>query len=668
MKKYIIGISCIGSGVGQSVINSIKLSSLPIKTVGFGNNPFAYGAYDCDVYDYIPDIYDPGYLDFLIKKYHKHKIDLLIPGLDDEVMIYAENEEKLKKAGVNAIFSKKELVYICRHKNLMIKKLNNFFVNSYEKKDILKNIKQKQIKLPIIAKPLSGSASRGIKIINKLDDLMEINDNNYIFQELAIPLKNDPNYSFFINQIKKGINPQVAEISIQIVCDKKGNLIGRTSTYNKLNNGVPIEVLPLDHPLIDEVINLFVPELVKLGLRGPINIQGRITENGFKIFEINPRFTGITGLRALMGFNEVESCIRSWLKLGDIDQKLVLNQKRFGTRQVADKCIAIIRNKKIEKLSIKLGSKKNNKPFCIFITGANGALGKALIPKLLENNKINIFAYIRNYKKNNYLNELKKDNLYYFNEQDFKLGKINFGEIDMILHLGFARNHHGEEAIANSLEFTIKLFTLACLNQVPSIINISSQSVYGLKNQPPWTEQTRVAPESVYAQAKYASELYLSNLGKINKQLKHTSIRLASIVANLNDDSNTELIFKLCKKSFFGKTINIIDGKQKIERLNVNDAVEGLIKLIYLDSKKWKKIYNFGSGKTFSLLSIAKKIIKLNSKYGSNAKSKLVLVNQSLNINFGMNSSLLFRDLNWTPKHSLEKSIISILKSFKYEK
>lgn len=51
-KTFHIGISCIGSGVGQSVINSFRLSRLPIKTTGFGTNPFAYGAYDCDAYDY----------------------------------------------------------------------------------------------------------------------------------------------------------------------------------------------------------------------------------------------------------------------------------------------------------------------------------------------------------------------------------------------------------------------------------------------------------------------------------------------------------------------------------------------------------------------------------------------------------------------------------------
>ncbi len=59
-KTFQIGISCIGSGVGQSVINSLRLSRLPIKTIGFGTNPFAYGAYDCDAYDYTPGFYNGG--------------------------------------------------------------------------------------------------------------------------------------------------------------------------------------------------------------------------------------------------------------------------------------------------------------------------------------------------------------------------------------------------------------------------------------------------------------------------------------------------------------------------------------------------------------------------------------------------------------------------------
>ena len=56
---------------------------------------------------------------------------------------------------------------------------------------------------------------------------------------------------------------------------------------------------------------------------------------------MNARFTGITGLRAYMGFNEVEYCIKEWLGLPMQNDPLVLNYNHFGIRQTADKSISL---------------------------------------------------------------------------------------------------------------------------------------------------------------------------------------------------------------------------------------------------------------------------------------------------------------------------------------
>jgi carbamoyl-phosphate synthase large subunit len=48
-----------------------------------------------------------------------------------------------------------------------------------------------------------------------------------------------------------------------------------------------------------------------VGSVGPLNIQGRVDKAGrFLPFEINPRFSATTYLRALAGFNEVDHFIR----------------------------------------------------------------------------------------------------------------------------------------------------------------------------------------------------------------------------------------------------------------------------------------------------------------------------------------------------------------------
>ena len=49
--------------------------------------------------------------------------------------------------------------------------------------------------------------------------------------------------------------------------------------------------------------------ILKTNLTGSNNIQFRINNEGPKIIEINPRFSGTTGIRANFGFNDVEMWI-----------------------------------------------------------------------------------------------------------------------------------------------------------------------------------------------------------------------------------------------------------------------------------------------------------------------------------------------------------------------
>jgi carbamoyl-phosphate synthase large subunit len=50
-----------------------------------------------------------------------------------------------------------------------------------------------------------------------------------------------------------------------------------------------------------------------LGPLGPCNVQLRVHEGRPVPFEINPRFSGTTALRARMGFNEVEAALRHFV-------------------------------------------------------------------------------------------------------------------------------------------------------------------------------------------------------------------------------------------------------------------------------------------------------------------------------------------------------------------
>jgi|TARA_B110000046_G_scaffold17847_2_gene17081 nucleoside-diphosphate-sugar epimerase len=667
-KEIKIAITCIGTGVGQSIINSIKLSSLPIKTIGFGNNPFAYGAYDCDELDYTPSIYSDNYIDDLIRKCKDHKVDLLIPSLDDEILFFANNKIKFELHGINVLYvDNKEFVSLCRDKEFMSNELNkvsNFFVKSYNRNSINSAIEKGKVHYPLIAKPKNGFSSNGIVIINRKEDLLKISD-NHIIQELAIPRKVDPNYDFFINQISIGNNTQVSEISIQLVFSPSGHLMGKMYSYNKLKNGIPIEIIPFQNEYVTEAIDKLIPEFLVRGVKGSINIQGRLTDKGLKLFEINPRFTGITGLRALMGFNEVEACIKEWLGIDKGRNQLNLNYNRFGLRQTADKSIPFERNSEVLSFYEKVNDKNLKNKKTLFITGSTGYLGQNLINKLIETDDFNIIAFSLRKSK---AKELFKDKVKaIYDKEDLIRGNFNFGSVDILLHLGFTRSYGSNQDIAESIEFTNKLFIKAAQNQIPAVINISSQSVYGLSTPPLWTEKTAVAPETVYAQAKYATELILESANAISKTLHYSSIRLGALAGGANGIVGDDFLSKFCQNSLKGKKIKIIGGMQQMQRFDIMDAIDAIITMIRTESKKWKPVYNLSSTQVYTLKDIAEKVIKISSQYNCGKQSSIVLEEKNVDMSFGMDSGLFYSDMNWQSKYTIEDTIKSLILYFKSE-
>lgn len=667
-KKYNIGVSCIGSGVGQSVINSLNLSRLPIKTIGLGTNPFAYGLYDCDDYDYTLNIYNQEYIDNLIEKCLTHKIDLLIPGLDDEALLYAQNSEKFAAAGIKAIFAGEELISICRDKERMSLELNKIadvFVKSYNKNTLNEDVKSGLVKFPFIAKPRGGFASRGVEIIRSKDDLFKITD-DHIIQELAVPTNTDPNYAFYINQISKNINPQVSEVSIQLVYDQCGQLMGRMFSYNKLNNGVPIEIVPYENDYIWSVVDKLTPTLLNKGLRGPLNIQGRLTENGLKLFEMNPRFTGITGLRALMGFNEVEACVKEWLGIDKGENKLKFNYNRFGIRQTADKSVPIERNNEVLTLFKQINGEEIKKKKTVLITGSGGYLGQNLINKLSSDKTIEIWAFDLNKQKTQAILSDKVEAI--FDNADLANGRLNLGNVDLLIHLGFSRPHGSNQQIAESLEFTHELFTRAATNHLPAIINISSQSVYGLQNTPPWSEKTPVAPEMVYAQAKFATELLLSTLGKFNNILKYSSLRLGTLAGGADGLVEVDFLSKIVRKAFEGNPINVVGGMQEMERLDIRDAVDAIIKMLHSNPESWNPVYNLSSGRVINLKEIVETTIEIAKKYAEGKCSEILIEDKEVRMKSGMDCSLFYKDMDWHPLYRIDDTIDSLMKYYQEKK
>lgn len=663
-KNINIGISSIGSGVGQSVINSIRLSNLQITTFGFGTNPLAYGLYECDNYITSLSFYDVNYIEDTIQKCLDNNIALYIPGHDDDAHICSKHISEFEEKGIKVIVAGKDLLNICRDKELMsneLNKISNIFVRSFDKKSFLVALENNEIELPVIAKPRDGFASRGIEIINSLEDIIKIND-IHIIQELAIPNSQDPERDYYLKQLKKGINPQVSEVSIQIVADENGEIMGKMISYNKLNNGVPIEIIPFEDEYVwNEVFKLY-SKFKELGLRGPFNLQGRLTDNGLKLFELNARFTGITGLRAFMGFNEVEACIKQWLGIRTEDDNLIFNHNRFGIRQTADKSIDFDRSsevfemyKRINKNIIK--TKKN-----LLVTGASGYLGRNLIEEILlkHDEHFDVWALSRDKQK---MKSIFGSKIKIYDISDFENGVLSMGNVDILLHAGFARPHCTTVEIADSIVFSNKILIKAFQNQVANIINISSQSVYGQGSEIPWNENTIVNTSTVYSTAKFSTEQLLLGLKTLYPHVNSTSIRLGALTGGAVGLVNVDLLSKIISNVINGKDIDIIGRDQIMERLDIRDAISGLISVLNNTDKKWNMVYNLGSGKQYNLAEIAEEIEKCAKEIGY-IPNLIEHVSES-KLEFGLNIELFKKDFKWQPEYNLKDTVLSLFNYLK---
>jgi|GEM_PF-3905620 len=120
-----IAVTSVGSGIGQSIVNSCRLSHLPIVLVGLDVNAMAYGAYDCDIQRLVPPYVSPDYLETVLDICVAEKIGLLIPGLDGELPLISKHIDMFLEKGIKVLIAGHDFVNLCRGLGDVHKKVGN---------------------------------------------------------------------------------------------------------------------------------------------------------------------------------------------------------------------------------------------------------------------------------------------------------------------------------------------------------------------------------------------------------------------------------------------------------------------------------------------------------------------------------------------------------------
>ncbi|MGW6192114.1 ATP-grasp domain-containing protein [Bacillus cereus] len=123
--------------------------------------------YFSDKHFVVPRVNEKGYIDELLKICRSEGIKLIIPLIDTELILLANNAKVFESIGVKVLVSSMELNKIANNK----KYTYNFFVSNniptprvYSDEEI----ERKEYQFPLLIKPYDGSSSKGVtKIMNE---------------------------------------------------------------------------------------------------------------------------------------------------------------------------------------------------------------------------------------------------------------------------------------------------------------------------------------------------------------------------------------------------------------------------------------------------------------------------------------------------------------------
>ncbi|MBT5873760.1 MAG: ATP-grasp domain-containing protein [Candidatus Latescibacteria bacterium] len=269
----------------------------------------------------LPDATSPEYLPSVLKLCSHWNVDVLFPGSDAELFVFAENMESFIDLGVCVPIQRRELIEWCRTKvciqnhmlRLGIPVPQSYSGDTPYELNRLDNY-------PYILKPTeNGGGSRGVYIAQDYEEI----------RNLFGYLKLKPESPAYI--LQEYIGKTDSEFSVGILHDGDGVYVGgvalnRDLTTN-LNIAIRIRNISKRQDLGAELIvssgisqgriggYLDIVEQCRniaetLLSTGPLNIQCRVVENKVIVFEINPRLSGSTSLRALVGFNEPDLLVK----------------------------------------------------------------------------------------------------------------------------------------------------------------------------------------------------------------------------------------------------------------------------------------------------------------------------------------------------------------------
>jgi carbamoyl-phosphate synthase large subunit len=257
-----------------------KELNIESKIIAADMSEKAPAIYHADKYEKLPHVYNDNYIEELIRVCIENNIKIIIPTIDTELPVLANNKDLIETKGIKVLISDKNVIDICNDK---FNTYDFFRENNIDTPLLIEktDLENENYNFPLFIKPKDGSSSKNTFKVNNKKEL-----------------------DFFLDYVP---NPLVLnfidgeEYTVDCFVDFDNNPISIVPRKRLATRGGEISKgkIVLDNDIISEskkIIGL-------LKLVGPITIQCIKNENETKFFEINPRFGGGSPISITAGAN-----------------------------------------------------------------------------------------------------------------------------------------------------------------------------------------------------------------------------------------------------------------------------------------------------------------------------------------------------------------------------
>lgn len=286
----------VGGNVSQGILKALQISNLDCRVIGAGVDAASLGVYTTDCSYLCPYAHDSQFLSWLIEVCLAEKVDVILSGVEQVLVVLAEHATKIKAdTGAIAIVSDPAKLRIAQDKYQTCQWLESHGCNfpAYALAEDQRGVEKlvQRFGFSLLAKPRFGKGSAGILEVRDIKTLnWAMQQKDYVIQEY--------------------LGDSKSEFTVGCFSGSKGQSYGAIVMRRELLNGTTALAEVGEFPEVRAEALRIVEQIQPMG---PCNFQLRMANGVPTCFEINMRFSGTTPMRARFGFNEVKASLEHYV-------------------------------------------------------------------------------------------------------------------------------------------------------------------------------------------------------------------------------------------------------------------------------------------------------------------------------------------------------------------